>query len=414
MDKKKWLRLLAIIGSSVAAVVAAVIGGYFLWEKPPETAAGNPVLADLAQPGETAAPAASASPRPTPTPDRGTAFDTDRQDGVYTLLLAGSDDGTGNTDTIMVGRLDTVRHTANFVSIPRDTLINVDTPIRKLNSVYWTAVYGGADGSEALRRHVKKLIGFDVDCYAVISLEAFEQAVDALGGIWFDVPRRMYYEDGPVIDLEPGYQLLNGEQAMWLCRYRSGYMNGDLDRIEVQHDFLKAAADQFLRLGSIPNIPEVAAILAENMDTNMTASNMAWFARQLLRCRSENIRFYTAPNTPSYVHDLSYTFLDLYNWIQMINDELNPSAQPVSEGMLDLVYLRGGEVCCTTTIQGISYFSLGRRESAPEESGGEYAEEAPPEEEPEEAPPPPESWITDGEDAAPYDLPTDDDWLTEL
>ena len=56
MDKKKWLRLLAIIGSSVAAVVAAVIGGYFLWEKPPETAAGNPVLADLAQPGETAAP----------------------------------------------------------------------------------------------------------------------------------------------------------------------------------------------------------------------------------------------------------------------------------------------------------------------------------------------------------------------
>ena len=418
LPRGRWLRRLGIIGGSTAATVAAALGAYFLWEKPPETAAGNPVLTEITQPQPSAGADASPTAAPTPTPDRGTAFETQRQDGVYTILLAGSDDGTGNTDTIMVGRLDTVRHTANFVSLPRDTLINVDTPIRKLNSVYWTAVYSGADGSEALRRHVKKLTGFDVDCYAVISLEAFEQAVDALGGIWYDVPQRMYYEDGPVIDLEPGYQLLNGEQAMWLCRFRSGYVNGDLDRIEVQHDFLKAAADQFLQLGSIPNVPQVAAILAENMDTNMTASNMAWFARQFLRCRSEDIRFYTAPNTPSYVHDLSYTFLDLYNWIQMINDCLNPGSQPVSEGQLDLVYLRGGEVCCTTTIQGISYFSLGRR-AEPEAEEEIYAEELIEEAE-EEGPPAPEEWITDvsGKKSdttpPPFVMPTDDDWLTEL
>ena len=415
MDKKNWKRWLIIGGSGIAALVLAMVGGYFLWEQPPEIAEPNPVLADLSQTAET--PSASAAP-PSPTPDRGTAFETQRQDGVYTLLLAGSDDGTGNTDTIMVGRLDTVRHTANFVSIPRDTLINIDSPIRKSNGVYWTAVYSGASGSEALRRHVRKLTGFDVDCYAVIELDAFQRAVDALGGIWYDVPQRMYYEDGPVIDLEPGYQLLNGEQAMWLCRFRSGYVNGDLDRIRVQHDFLKAAAEQFLQLGSIPNIPEVASILAESMDTNMTASNMAWFARQLLRCRSDDIRFYTAPNTPAYVHDLSYTFLDLYNWIQMINDCLNPGAQPVSEGQLDLVYLRGGEVCCTTAIQGMAYFSLGRQKS---EASGEIPEEIYEEEAEEPAlPPPPESWITetpdtDVPDAAPVPFtPSDEDWLTEL
>ena len=257
MDKKNWKRRLIIAGSSAAALVLAVLGGYLLWERPPELAAGNPVLTELNQSAETPAAPASPASSPSPTPDRGTAFETARQDGVYTLLVAGSDDGTGNTDTIMVGRLDTVHHTANFVSIPRDTLINIDSPIRKINGVYWTAVYSGASGSEALRRHVKKLTGFDVDCYAVIELDAFQRAVDALGGIWYDVPRRMYYEDGPVIDLQPGYQLLNGEQAMWLCRFRSGYVNGDLDRIEVQHDFLKAAADQFLQLGSIPNIPLV-------------------------------------------------------------------------------------------------------------------------------------------------------------
>ena len=413
LSKESLLRLLIIAGSSLTALAAATLGAYFLWEKPPELAAGNPVLTEIARTQESAAP----TDAPTPTPDRGTAFETERQDGVYTLLLAGSDDGTGNTDTIMVAKLDTVRHTANFVSIPRDTLINVDTPIRKLNGVYWTAVYSGASGSEALRRHVKKLTGFDVDCYAVISLEGFERAVDALGGIWYDVPKRMYYEDGPVIDLWPGFQLLNGEQAMWLCRYRSGYVNGDLDRIKVQHDFLKAAANQFLGLGSIPNIPEVAAILAESMDTNMTAANMAWFARQFLRCRGEDVHFYTAPNTPAYVHDLSYTFLDLYNWIDMVNDCLNPGTRPVSEGMLDLVYLRGGEVCCTTALKGISYFSLGRREETPAEEPEEMIEEVTVEPE-EEAPLAPGSWI-DGADGgetspAPYDIPTDDDWLTEL
>ena len=415
MFKKKWVRMLAWIGGGLGALAAAVLGAYFLWEKPPETAGGNPVLTEIAQ---AQSPAPAASLPPSPTPDRGTPFETARQDGVYTLLLAGSDDGTGNTDTIMVGRLDTVRHTANFVSIPRDTLINVDTPIRKLNAVYWTAVYSGASGSEALRRHVKKLTGFDVDCYAILELDAFERAVDALGGIWYDVPQRMYYEDGPVIDLEPGWQLLNGEQAMWLCRYRRDYVNGDLDRIEVQHDFLKCAAEQFLQLGSVPNVKKVAAILAESMDTNMTAANMAWFARQLPRCRSEAVNFYTAPNTPAYVHDLSYTFLDLYNWIQMINDCLNPSTEPVGEGQLDLVYLRGGEVCCTTAIQGIAYYSLGRRDTPPASYEEPVYEEEPVEEEEPDILPPPESWITDTPPAedpspAPFALPTDMDWLTE-
>ena len=84
---------------------------------------------------------AETSPQPTSLAtaqeNKGTPFDTQRKDGVYTILLAGNDDGTGNTDTIMVGKIDTVRHTIDFVSIPRDTIINVEWDNRKLNSVYW-------------------------------------------------------------------------------------------------------------------------------------------------------------------------------------------------------------------------------------------------------------------------------------
>ena len=439
MDRKRRIRLALAIGCGAAALA---VGSYMAWEKPPERAGEAQVKTELTQPTPSGKPRRT----PTPEPDRGTAFDTSRQDGVYTVLVAGSDDGTGNTDVIMVARLDTVEHKPDVVSIPRDTLINVDTPIRKLNGVYWGAVYNGGIGSDALRRHVKKLTGFDVDCYAVLDLDAFEQVVDALGGIWFDVPQRMYYDQGPVIDLEPGWQLLNGEQAMWLCRYRSTYVNGDLDRIRVQHDFLKAAADQFLSLGSIPNIPQVASILAESTDTNMTAANLAWFARQLLRCKSEDVRFYTAPNTPAYVNDISYTFLNLYDWLEMVNTRLNPGSTPIGEGQLDLVYLHNGAVSCTTAIQGVSYFQLGRRQtpSEPEPQPASIPDEVyvPPQPRPRIlTAPPPEEWfdVTEPEPAAydepgpepaaepdapaapepastwpPFLSPTDDDWLSEM
>ena len=223
---------------------------------------------------------------------------------------------------------------------------------------------------------------------------------------------------------------------MWLCRYRSGYVNGDIDRISVQHDFLKAAADQFIQLGKIPNVPQVAAILAQSTDTNLSAANMAWFARQLMRCKSEDIRFYTAPNTPATVHDLSYTFLDLYDWLKLINSTLNPGTVPIGEGQLDLVYLHNGEVCCTTALQGLSYFDMSRR-PAPEALAGEPE----PEEEtwdapvwtpapmPVRTPAPAEDWLTLAETPAPpptpapptptpapvqpvpFLSPMDDDWL---
>jgi len=411
MDKKgKTLKIALAAAAGTAAAIAAAVSVYMLWEKPPEQKKGPEMLTERIEPspGETAGPTATPA-------DKGLAFQTQRQDGIYTLLLVGNDDGTGNTDTIMLGRLDTVRHTADFVSIPRDTLINVDSPVRKINSVYWGARNGGGDGIAALTRHVKKLSGIEPDCYAVIDLDVFVEAVDMLGGIWYDVPERMYYDGGPVIDLEPGYQLLNGEQCMWLCRYRSSYVNGDIDRISVQHDFLRAAAEQFLGLGSVPNVTKLAALLEENMDTNMTAANMAYFARQILMCGSEDINFYTAPNTPRMVHELSYTFLDLYDWLELVNEKLNPYSEPVTEGQLDLVYLHGGNVCCTTALNGMAYFSESRPAPEPQEEEYEQPYEQVYEEpEPEETEDPAEYWLWPElvqEPETILNIPSDDDWL---
>ena len=315
----------------------------------------------------------------------------------------------------MVGKIDTVRHTIDFVSIPRDTIINVEWDNRKLNSVYWGSINNGGNGIDALRSHVKKLIGFDVDCYAVVDLEAVIEVVDVMGGVYFDVPFEMNYDDGPVIHLQPGYQLLDGYQAIGLCRYRDGYVNGDLERIEVQHQFLKAVADQFISLGNIPNIGKVSKILAESMDTNLSAANIAYFIRQALMCNPDDINFYTAPNTPQDVQQLSYTFLDLYNWLDMINTTINPYTTPVTEGNLDVVYLHNGAACCTTVLNGAYYYQLGQQqESAPaQEQPVELAAE--PEVQPpeiQETEPPQQPTVTTAPISKPVPSPSDDDWLT--
>ena len=345
---KLFFRAFFTILAVLALVVIGAFCAYMLWEKAPDISSEAPAQVS-------AQPVKSDSG----SDDTGTAFSTDRQDGVYTVLLVGNDDGNGNTDTIIVGKIDTVQHKMDFVSIPRDTLVNISWNIRKINAVYWGTVNSGGVGIDGLRQQVKNLLGFDVDCYAVIDLDVFIDTVDALGGIYFDVPCDMDYEDSSqnlYIHVKAGYQLLDGETAMGVVRFRSGYANGELGRVEMQQKFLKAAASQFITLGNIPNISKVTQILGDGMDTNLSAANIAFFLRQALQCKSEDINFYTMPNSPDMVQGLSYTFVQLYDWLDMINAHLNPYTTPITAANVDIVYRSGGAICCTGELRGAWYY----------------------------------------------------------
>lgn len=319
----------------------------------------------------------------------------DRQQDIYTILLVGNDDGNGNTDTIVVGRLDTVNHTMDFVSIPRDTLVNLDWNVRKINAVYAGTANSGGVAIDGLKTQIRNLIGFNVDCYAVIDLDVFVDTVDLMGGVWFDVPQAMHYEDpgqNLYIHIDAGYQCLNGEQAMGVVRYRSGYANGDLGRIEMQQQFLKAVATQFIRLGNIPNISQVVSLLAKNMDTDLSAANIAFFLRQALLCDSEDINFHTMPNTPDMVYGLSYTFVELDPWLEMINQCLNPYNASVTAANLDVVYKSGGTILSTSgNLRGSWYYSATPTANTTPAPSPEPEPSEPPEEGGEVTPVPPET-----------------------
>ena len=331
MRRKRGLR--RALTTIVILLLLAALGRtlYLRWEQPP-------ALAPTTQ-----EPQQAENREEEPDGERVAAgrIQSARKKGVYTLLLAGRDDASGNTDTVLLGRLDTVQHRLDLVSLPRDTLLNLDWQVRKLNAVYAGTANSGGEPSEGLRRELRRLCGFTPDCYAVVDLDVFIEAVDLIGGIDFELPQAMHYDDdaqGLHIHLDAGSHRLSGEEAMGLVRYRSGYLNGDLDRVAVQQRFMDAALGQLLSFGGVPRLPELASLLAAHTDTDLNAANIAWLMRQTLLCDREDIRFHTMPNTPATVSSLSYTLIKPDEWLTMLNDCLNPFAAPITRENLDIVY----------------------------------------------------------------------------
>ena len=350
---RRGKKAIMIVGLVALILIAGVIG-YAIWERPPEIA---PTPGTAATPAPTPAPTAapqdpktgaqpSAPPEeddPAQPNDYADALQTDREPGTYTILIVGRDYMSNSTDTIIVARMDTKKHSVDCVSIPRDTLINIawaNTP-KKINAVYPGYVNSGGNGAEGLKLYIRNLVGFDVDCYSVVNIKAMEDAVDTIGGVWFDVPQNMYYsapDQDLYIHIDAGYQLLNGSDAVKLCRYRYGYADADIGRINMQHAFLKALASQMLKLGNIPNLGTLVNILTENVETDLTAANIAWFARQFLLCSEENIHFYTMPfSNACSINGSSFVSVAQDAWLELINTALNPYTEPVTSANVNLL-----------------------------------------------------------------------------
>ncbi len=364
-DRERGRRARMMLAAAGMALVTLLFA-YSAWEKPPEQA--EPKLT-VALPSAVPTPSAGTGARAESTAVRetekpvelpkGEAIPTSRRDGIYTVLLAGSDNGNGNTDTIILGRIDTKKHAMDFVSIPRDTIINVDWGVKRINAAYWGARNSGGDGIEGLKTQVSRLAGFVPDCCAVLDLQVFMDAVDLIGGVSFDVPMAMDYEDAGqelYIHLEPGLQVLDGYSAMCLCRFRSGYITADLGRIDMQQQFLRACADQLLELGSIPKAPELLKLLAEGTDTDLSPANMAFLLRQFLSCRAEDICFHQAPCDALTISGCSYILLQPEPWLELVNSCLNPYEDPIGGENLDLIYRAGNGVACTGVLRDPGYF----------------------------------------------------------
>ncbi len=348
------LKVAGILLCCGALLILLGIVVYNLWSKAPEVSQEGLKTQAVAAPPATAAPAAPALPS-SPEDDNGqepeeTPAPALRRPDVYTLLVVGRDRVGMNTDTIMVVRMDCAEKTVDAVSIPRDTLVNVPWSVKKANSIY------GNLGLEGLVDGVEDLVGFPIDSYVIVNTYVFQQVIDSIGGVYFDVPIYMIYDDPDQnlhIWLTPGYQLLSGYQAEQVVRFRqnndgSGYPNGDLGRIETQHAFFTALAKQVLSLGNIANLPSLIDLVVSNTDTNLTSGNIAFYAQEFLKMDSDSIRFHTMPSDTVYILGGSYVSIQLEPWLEMVNEYLNPFNTDVTAENLDVITCSDAGFASTT------------------------------------------------------------------
>lgn len=285
-------------------------------------------------------------PEEEPGPDVPTEQPKALQDGVYNILICGTDDDGTRTDTIIIAHLDANDHTVALLSIPRDTPVATGGGgLMKINSVY---AGGGKDGMERLAARLKNLLGFPVDGYVLVDLEAFQKTVDLVGGVEFDVPMDMNYEDPSqnlYIHLQKGLQTLDGEQAMGLVRFRKGYATQDIQRTQTQQQFLKALAKQFLKalakqclsVSSLTKLREFADIFSQYVTTNLTTGNMVWFGKELLSCDFDNMKTYTAEGEGAMINGVSYYPLYAGKLLSVVNEAFNPYDTPISAGSLTVI-----------------------------------------------------------------------------
>ena len=275
-----------------------------------------------------------------------------RQEGVYTFLVVGLDDTSENTDTLLLATYDVKTGEVNFLSIPRDTAVDVPWEHQRISTVYSTPLSEGG-GIENLKHQIRDLTGVFPDYYFVVDTDAVGQLVDALGGVWFDVPQDMDYDD-PYQDLqihqEAGYRLLTGEDAMEIVRFRSRGIDGDLARIQVQQDLMKAVIQQCLALEDWSDVLELAGIFSGNVTTDLSADNLLWFAQQAMEIDSDQVRFFTLPCSGGYEKSILYLLADPEETVELINQYFNPYTYDISSADLcRMVISEDGELVRTST-----------------------------------------------------------------
>ena len=244
--------------------------------------------------------------------DENTLKDLDK---IYFLLvgISGYEEDYKLADTIMLCSYDPKVQKASILSIPRDTYVGKNK--KKASASYKiNAVYRNGENIDGMVEAIEDITDIQIDNYLIVDTDALIQIVDAIGGVEFNVPIDMKYDDVTQdlhIDLKAGYQKLNGEQAEWLVRFRHNndgtsypteYGDNDIGRMRTQREFITATLQQTLKPENIVHLTKVAEIAFDNITTNMTFQTIKDYIPYAVSFSTENLQTNTLPGTPELVN----------------------------------------------------------------------------------------------------------------
>ncbi len=248
-----------------------------------------------------------------------------RKDDTATVLLCGIDKDGTRTDTMMLLYLDGGEGQIGLLSLPRDTLTITDAGKRaKLNSAYGRNGCG-EEGMNWTLTYVERIIGYRPDGYILVDMELVPKIADLMGGVDFHLDQEIWVRniDGELLHIPEGDQHLNGEEVLGTLRYRSGYSNADLGRVEVQRRVITECMKQWVNPAKLALLPDALNMVQEESMTDLSVNNFLWIGKTIL-AGMENITSDTLPGYPDMRGGASYYVLYPEQVADLVNQSYNP------------------------------------------------------------------------------------------
>lgn len=260
--------------------------------------------------------------------------DKTMQKSYVNALLCGVDKDGYRTDVLIFAQMNLITNTINMVQIPRDTYVDINHIDKKINSAY------GYNKEEQLFKEVSYILpGVEIDKYMLVNIKGFREIIDAIGGVEFNVPANLKYDDPYQdlhIDLNKGMQNLNGKKAEQLVRFRKDNDGNDIEtllgisRVDMQREFIYTAIDQILSVKNVLKVPKLISIATDNVTTNFTYNDIAKYAPMVLKIGTDSINIMSLPGEDRYEYGAWYFIHDRAATSQMINQYLTPERDEIS------------------------------------------------------------------------------------
>jgi LCP family protein required for cell wall assembly len=172
------------------------------------------------------------------------------------------------SDTLMLVRADPQNKTISMLSFPRDLLVEIRCPGRERYTDRINAAFTQC-GPQGSLETVRGATGLPINYLITVNFRGFRQIVDKLGGVWMDIDRRYFNDQGgpggyATINLQPGYQQLNGWQALDFVRFR--HTDSDIHRNARQQLFIRSFKDQLESSFSLTTLPKLINVITKNVE----------------------------------------------------------------------------------------------------------------------------------------------------
>lgn len=259
------------------------------------------------------------------------------------FLLIGE---SGNmTDSIMACRYDPKTQKAYMLSIPRDTFIG-NSEANATTSDKINCVYNIKKDPMNTVKAVNKVTGLNLKYYVFVDTKALTEIVDAIGGVEFDVPIDMEYDDTSKnntlhINLKKGMQKIDGNKAEQLLRFRHNndgssypkeYGDNDLGRMHTQRDFIKATLNQTIRANNIFKLNELLDIVNKHVKTNLSVSLIKDYIPYAVNFDTENLQSDMLPNESKKINEIWFVKVIDSEAEKLVNDMFFGGTKDTSNG----------------------------------------------------------------------------------